>query len=263
MFERAAVNGIETAYVTSGAGEPLVLLHGGEGHRGQFDILLPLLGDGIRAIRYDQRDTGDTRNGPEPYDLGRLADDCAALAQALGYERVHVLGVSFGGMIAMQMALRHPERIASLVLAATAPSLSMTEDLTDRFAALEPGEEEQFMLDLVLTPEGQAADPRLVSELERALRSRPVEAGTRRAAAARDHDCAARLAEIAVPTLVLHGADDPVIRPSVAEFTASRIPRAHLELLPHTRHGITFEARARTATLVREFVLAHPTGAVG
>ncbi|MFD9561309.1 alpha/beta fold hydrolase [Streptomyces sp. NPDC059994] len=258
VFQRTTVDGVETAYLTSGEGEPLVLLHGGEGHRGQFDTFRPWLGDGIRAISYDQRDTGDTRNGPEPYDLARLADDCANLVQALGHERVHVLGASFGGMIAMQLALRHPGRIASLILAGTTPSLAMTESVTDRIATLQPGEHTQFILDLVLTPEGQAADPELVADLRRALRSRPADADARRAAAAHGHDCTARLAEITAPTLVLHGADDLVIRPTVAEFMAARIPGARLEILPHTRHGVTFEARRHVAALVRDFVLGHP-----
>ncbi|WP_046778220.1 alpha/beta fold hydrolase [Streptomyces yangpuensis] len=246
--------------MTSGEGEPLVLLHGGEGHRGQFDTFRSLLDGGIRAISYDQRDTGDTRNGPEPYDLDRLADDCAGLVDALGHERVHVLGASFGGIIAMRLALRHPGRIASLTLVGTTPSLSMTEDLTDRIAALGPDEREQFMLDLVLSPEGRAADPELVAVLARALRVRPADAGARRAAAVEDHDCTARLAEITTPTLVLHGADDPIVRSSVAEFTATRIPGARLELLPRIRHGVTLEASHATAALVSEFVLSHATG---
>ncbi|OAR23726.1 hypothetical protein A8W25_14525 [Streptomyces sp. ERV7] len=261
-FERATVDGVETAYITSGEGEPLILLHGGESHRGQFDIFRPLLGEGIHAISYDQRDTGDTRNGPQPYDLARLAEDCAGFAEALGHERVHVLGASFGGMIAMHLALRHPGRVASLILSGTTPSMAMTENLRDRTTGLGPGEQTQFLLDLVLTPEGQAADPELVADTRRALRSRPQDAGARRAAAGQNHDCTGRLAEIAVPTLVLHGADDPVIRPTVAEFMAARIPGARLEILPRTRHGVTFEARRHAAALVREFVLGHARGSM-
>lgn len=258
-YEHMTVDGVETAYITSGEGEPLVLLHGGDGHRGQFDTFRPLLDGGIRAISYDQRDTGGTRNGPEPYDLDRLADDCAGLVDGLGHERVHVLGASFGGMIAMRLALRHPGRIASLTLVGTTPSLSMTEDLTDRIAALGPDEQEQFMLDLVLSPEGRAADPELVAVLGRALRVRTADAGARRAAAVEDHDCTARLAEITTPTLVLHGADDPIVHSSVAEFTAARIPGARLELLPRIRHGVTLEASHATAALVSEFALSHAT----
>ncbi len=73
---RIASNGVEIAYAAFGSGEPVVLLHGGEGSRAQYDTLHPLLGNGIRAITYHQRDTGDSHNPPTTYrmeDLARIA----------------------------------------------------------------------------------------------------------------------------------------------------------------------------------------------
>ncbi|MGW3742677.1 alpha/beta fold hydrolase [Streptomyces sp. NPDC005146] len=262
-FQRVKAGDIAIAYVESGQGEPLVLLHGGESHRGQFDTFRPLLGAGIRAISFDQRDTGDTLNGTEPYDIVRQAADCADFIAALGFERAHVMGVSYGGSIAMRLAIHHPHRVASLILSGATPSRTMTENFSDRLVAMGPDARAQLMLDLVLTPEGQANDPQLVADTKRALRGRPAGADARRMAAIQNHDCTARLHEITAPTLVLHGAEDPIIRPQVAELMASEIPGARLVILPRTRHGITFEAREQAARLAREFVLSHAVGTVG
>lgn len=257
-FQLVRVGDIEVAWVESGEGEPLVLLHGGEGDQGQFGVFRPWLGPGIRAISYDQRDTGDTVNGPEPYDMARLASDCAGLIAALGLDRAHVLGASYGGMIALHVAIRHPERVRSLILAGTTPSRSMVEDLGDRVITMGPAERAQFMLDMLLSPEAQAREPGLVTDAASALRRRrSPEADARRIAAVQSHDCAARLSEITAPTLILHGADDPVIGTHVAELMAARIPDARLEILPRARHGVMMEARERSAQLIREFVLSH------
>ncbi|MFI6444421.1 alpha/beta fold hydrolase [Kitasatospora sp. NPDC050543] len=262
-FKRVKAGSIEIAYVESGRGEPLVLLHGGESHKGQFDTFRPLLGSGIRAIGFDQRDTGDTSNGPEPYDMARQAADCVDFLTALGLERAHVMGVSYGGTIAMELAIRYPRRVASLILSGTTPSGAMAENLGARIAAMGPEARAQFILDLVLTPEGRANDPQLVADTERALRGRPADAAARRLTAFQNHDCTTRLHEITAPTLVLHGADDPIIRAEVAERLAAEIPDARLVILPRTRHGITFEAREPAARLAREFVLRHAVGTVG
>ncbi|GGT70774.1 alpha/beta fold hydrolase [Streptomyces sp. NPDC002596] len=261
-FQHVKVGDIDIAYVESGQGEPLVLLHGGESHRGQFDAFRPLLGAGILAISFDQRDTGDTLNGPEPYDIVRQAADCADFLAALGFERAHVMGVSYGGAIAMHLAIHYPQRVASLILSGATPSWTMTESLGDRIVAMGPDARAQFALDLLLTPEGQANDPQLVADTKRALRGRPVDADARRMTAIQNHDCTARLHEITAPTLVLHGAEDPIVRAQVAELMASEIPGARLVILPRTRHGITFEAREQAARLARDFVLSHAVGTV-
>lgn len=250
-------DGFQIAYVASGSGEPLVFLHGGESHRGQFDIFRPLLGPGIQAISYDQRDTGDTVNGEESYDTVKLAEDCAGFITALDLDRAHIFGGSFGGMIAMQVAIRHPERVQSLVLSGTTPSRAMIDSIAHEVVAMESAARAKFMLDMVLTPEGQANDADLVASTKEVMRARPPAADMRRTEAINGHDCVARLCEISAPTLVLHGDEDPLIRPHVAEFMAKQIPGAHLEILERTRHGITFEAREEAAHLVREFVLAH------
>lgn len=257
-MRRFKVNGVELACVESGSGEPLVLMHGANADRCQFDVFRPLLGPGIRAIAYDQRDSPDSPCDPVAYSAEDHAGDAAALLEALGFERAHVMGTSYGGIIAMTLAILYPERVKSLVLGATAPSLSLfvAPDLT---AIRSQGAEamERFMLGTVVSPDVIDTDAVLVAETRAALRIRNQESFARRMAAVANHDVRDRLGEIGAPTLILHGDEDPIVHTNAATLMAERIPGAQLQFLQGSRHGITFQHRQRTADLVRSFVLSH------
>jgi len=248
------VGRLSVAYVASGAGQPVVLVHGGESSRRQYDPFRPLLGPGIRAIAYDQRDVGDTVADPEPYTISTLARDCAGLIEALGYERAHLMGASLGGAIAMYVAIEHPERVASLTLVSAPPNAP--GDVAEKIIAMSPDERAKFMLDAVISPEGQRREPALVHQVQSLLRGSAM-LSERRQDAIRTLDCADRLPEITAPTLVINGTDDPLVPATTAEFVAGQIPGATLELIDGGRHGLTLEQRETTAGLVRRFVLAH------
>ncbi len=201
---RVDAGDIGIAYTESGSGEPLVLLHGGESGRIQYDVFRPLLGDGIRAIAYDQRDTGDSTNPDAPYDLEDLARDCAALIRGLGYERAHVFGASFGGLVALQLAISVPEVVRTLSVGATVARVafvpgSVTGDIVD----LPPDRRARKMLDFVLTPEGRASE-QLVAETMAVLVHRPAAQDARRLDAVRGVDLTDRLSAITAPTLLVY-----------------------------------------------------------
>jgi pimeloyl-ACP methyl ester carboxylesterase len=257
VAEHIEIGPISVACSESGEGEPVVLLHGGESSLRQFDLFRPLLGSGIRAIAYDQRDVGGTVNGPEPYTIATLASDCAGLIEALGLERAHVVGASLGGAIAMNVALDHPDRVASLTLISAPPNVPEADGgPAAKVMAMTPRERAAFMLDAVLTPEGQRRDPALAAQVL-SLLTASAGLGERRQAAIRTHDCADRLGDISAPTLVLNGTDDPLVPATTAELLAERIPGAVLELIEGGRHGLTLEQRDVTAGLVRRFVLEY------
>src|SRR6201996_6311709 len=91
------------AFHQTGAGEPLILSHGGESHKGQYAPLAPLLADGIRAISYDQRDVADSFAVAGPYTMADVADDVVRLMDALGLEKAHIAGFSYGGLVSLNV----------------------------------------------------------------------------------------------------------------------------------------------------------------
>lgn len=254
----AMANGVRLAYVESGQGEPLLLLHGGNSDRRQYDVFRPLLGDGIRAIAPDQRDSPDSPCDPADYAITDHADDAAALIAALGLEKAHVMGASYGGTVAMTLALLHPERVKSLILGATLPAFSQfaVPDLAE-IRKDGPQAVARFMLSTVVSPDAIDNDPDLIADTEAALVIRDQESLGRRMEAIRQHDVRAQLGEISAPTLVLCGDSDPLIGLDDARAMAMSIPKARFQALEGSRHGITFQHRQRTADLVRQFVLAH------
>ena len=245
---------LQVAYFDFGSGEPLILLHGGESNRLQFLRILPHLGDGIRVIAYDQRDCGSTINGDEPYTVTDLADDLAAFIDGLGLECAHVLGTSFGGMVALHAALEHPERVASVILAATAPSANVLRQRAGMISTLSPEERREAMIDGLFTPAGRAADPDLVENGRSVLVERSPEAMSRRLGSVRDHDVVDRLPGLTTRTLILHGTDDPLAPFSGALQMAQAIPGAVLRPIEGARHGVAAEFPVEVAVVVREFL---------
>lgn len=117
--EYVHANGSRFRFEVTGTGPALLLLHGGAGSLRMFDRIVPLLSPHYRVIRYDQRDCGGSDKSHQPYDFVTLADDAAALLDALDAPSAHVFGTSFGGLLAQALALRHPRLVDRLVLSST------------------------------------------------------------------------------------------------------------------------------------------------
>ncbi|MCL5995889.1 MAG: alpha/beta hydrolase [Chloroflexi bacterium] len=117
--EYAPVNGLNLYYEIHGSGKPLVLLHGGVGAVEMFGEVLPMLAQGRQVIAVDLQAHGRTADIDRPLSYELMADDIAALIKHLGFERADVMGYSLGGGVALQTALRHPDRVRKLVLVST------------------------------------------------------------------------------------------------------------------------------------------------
>jgi len=112
----AKINGLDLYYEEQGAGEPLVLLHGGI-HAGEmFGAILPALSAGRRVITVDLQAHGHTADVDRPLSPDRMADDVAALIAHLGLDAADVMGYSLGGGVALRTAIQHPERVRRLVV---------------------------------------------------------------------------------------------------------------------------------------------------
>ncbi|MER6948133.1 alpha/beta hydrolase [Nonomuraea sp. NPDC000554] len=244
------VGELEVGFIDGGGGVPLVLVHGGESDRTQFATLRARLGAGIRAISYDQRDSGITVNPPAPYTLEVLADDLVALLDALELQSAHLLGTSFGGAVAQHAALRHPERVASLILVATTPSFAMGSEAVDELLNMSHDDRRTAAADFFFTPEGQAE----LHARPQTLTARNPEQSARRHDAARQHEVRDRLGEIAVPTLIVHGTADRLAPYAGAVLMEQRIPNAELRSIEGGRHAIAVEFADTIARCVREFL---------
>ncbi|WP_267717228.1 alpha/beta fold hydrolase [Streptomyces sp. CoH17] len=247
---------LDVGVIDDGDGVPLVLVHGGESDRTQFTTLRARLGTGIRAISYDQRDSGITVNPQTPYTLDVLADDLVDLLDALELHRAHLLGTSFGGAVAQHTALRHPERVASLVLVATTPSFALGSEAIDELLNMSHEDRKNAAPDFFFTPEGQAEQHTRTAPT---LTARTPAQSARRHDVARQHEVRDRLREIAAPTLIVHGTADRLAPWTGAVLMEQQIPNAELRAIEGGRHGIAVEFAPTVARWVREFLEVDAT----
>ncbi|WP_181849716.1 alpha/beta fold hydrolase [Streptomyces parvulus] len=254
---KADVGGLALAYVETGAGEPLLLLHGAESHKGQHQLLTPHLSSAIRAIAYDQRDVGGSDSATRDYDIADLAADCVGLMDALGLPDAHLAGFSFGGAIALQVALRHPACVRSLVVGATPRSFASPSPFVARALAQPPEERAVLMRDASISPRAQQ-DERLMAVVGDLLRGRVTTPGSRRSAAITTHHLtAAELGSITAPTLLVYGAEDPVVPIAEGRALLAALPHAELSVIDDARHGVALEYPERVAALVSDWVSRH------
>lgn len=267
-------------------GEPLVLIMGlGMQLVAWPDGLVELLvARGFRVIRFDNRDIGlsqrfDDLGVPNlplvamkaalglpvhaPYAIADLADDTAALLDALGLASAHVCGASMGGMVAQHLAARHAARVRSLTLMMTTsgarrlpqPSLRVRAALIGRPARLDVDalvDHYVHLLHVIGSPGFPPDEAELRERLEFSIRRsfRPRAVARQIAAIAADGDRSALLARVAAPTAILHGAADPLIPVAAAHDLAAKIAGASVEVIPGWGHDLPRELWPRQAEVI-------------
>jgi 3-oxoadipate enol-lactonase len=231
-------------YETAGTGERLLIISGTGGDLRRKPSMMdgPLPGS-FEVLAYDQRGLGQSDVPAGPYSMAQYADDAAGLLAALGWSDCRVFGVSFGGMVAQELAIRHPAVVRRLVLACTSPGgaggasyplhtltdlrgearvrtqLEIADTRFDAAWQAEHPEQWRQMLDLMTAQ--MAATPGGLDG--------PLPEGSLLQLEARSHhDTAERLGSIACPTLVCAGRYDGIALPANSEFLAAAIPDAQL-----------------------------------
>jgi len=228
-------NDVSIYYELTGTGERLLFISGtGADLRDGPRLTDGPLGQAFEILAYDQRGLGQSSVPGWPYGMGDFADDAAALLQAVGWEDCLVLGVSFGGMVAQELAIAHPEKVRRLVLACTSAGGTggASYPLQD-LARLDPDERVARQMELLDTRWDAAwrrAHPEMEAMVGDRMRvDRAGDAGFANQLAARaQHDSTARLGRIACPTLVCGGRYDGIAPPANSEFLAASIPGAQL-----------------------------------
>ena len=194
---RARINGVELAYDLQGAGEPLVLIHGAQGDQSMFAGIAPAFANQFRVLTFDQRGSGLSEKPDMEFSMALLADDTAALMEHVGFASAHIIGVSMGGMIAQEFALRHPHKVRSLVLGCTTPGGPKAvriggEALTTAYSTepLSPEERGRALAEAAFTKGYIAQHPEVIPAMIEARRQRPLDpvALSHRMKAAYAHD---------------------------------------------------------------------------
>jgi len=246
---------------SAGDGPPVLLVMGLGYPAAMWYRILPFLVDAYRVLTLDNRGVGATGVPPGPYTIEQMADDAVAVLDAADVASAHVVGASMGGFIAQEIALRHPGRVRSLVLACTSPNgpeavppdpeavtmLTARVSLTPREAAY------------AARPFVYAADtPDEVVEEDIEVRMRrpttPEGYGNQLQAVLAHRGTYDRLGQIAVPAAVVHGTDDKLVNPANAPVLAERIPGARLVMIEGASHLLFSDRTEETGAGLRGFL---------
>ena len=264
----AQVNGVRLFYQETGPPDapPLVLIMGWGGDHTAWALQAPAFAAEHRVIALDNRGAGQSDVPPAPYSIAGMAGDVIGLMDALGIRRAHICGASMGGMIAQELALRHPERARTLGLHCTTAGIdAYGRFLIDTLLAVRAHDErEEFvraMMPWILCRKTIAERPEFIRFwIERAL-AYPYPTGyeglARQADAIRGHDTMARLGEIRVPTLLTTGAEDILVPPASSRELHARIPGAELVTIPDAGHLHFIEQMERFNAVCLEFLRKH------
>lgn len=252
------------ALSVAGDGPLAVFLHGIGGHRRHWDDQLRTFGARFTAVAWDARGYGDSDDYAGPLAFADFSADLARVLDFFGAERAHLVGLSLGGRIARDFALRHPTRVAALVLANTTAGFdTLTPDEVEAFIRARRGPLEAGRTSAELAPElaRSLMSPRAVEDARArfvagmaALRKdsylEALEASTR-------EDRGARIESIAAPVLVVTSDEDRLYPPALAEEMARRIPGARLAVIRGAGHLSNLEQPAAFDAAVLPFLLEH------
>jgi pimeloyl-ACP methyl ester carboxylesterase len=250
-------------YEVAGQGYPLLLLHAGIADSRMWDEQFPEFARHYRTIRYDLRGYGQSPFPTEPF---ANHEDPAALLTFLGIEKAHVVGISFGGKVALDFALAHPEMVASLVLVATSVSGAQSSELVQHFfaeeeAALERGDVEGATeLNLRMWVDGPRRTPEQVNPLVRKrvhdmlspVIAVPLPEGADEIAL--QPPAITRLAELRVPTLLMVGDHDLPDKLTLTHQLTDQIIGAQQVTIPGVAHMVNMEQSEEFIRIVLRFL---------
>jgi 3-oxoadipate enol-lactonase len=256
------VNGIDMVYETYGDPSlpPLFAVHGLYGNRLTFAILGKAIEDKFHVIAYDARGHGESEKTPE-YTLADHGRDLLALIEALGYEKVNVVGYSMGSYITLQAAILSPERFRKIVVLATKghgktssvlrylsskgvdpTKLDYAQILTELQGALWCPDTPQSLRDMLLQAEADVPKltPQETAAVDKALLN---------------FDLLPDLHKVTAPTLLISAKYDGLNPPDVGEEVAKLIPHSTFEVFDKSGHMVIFEEAERVAKRICEFLL--------
>ena len=264
---RILANGINICYETHGAGDALILISGLGYDRWQWHKMTSGLSQYFQVIVFDNRGAGESDKPAGPYVAQLLADDTAALLEALGHKQAFIMGHSMGGFVAQALALSRPDLVKKLILASTnfggPRHIPVTQEalavLTDTQA--DPIERLKRGIAISTAPGWAESHPDSVREWLEYRASHPLDLTGYNAqmsigmallaeAACFEH----KLKDVTAPTLILFGAHDKVVPPGNADLLAKQIPNSTIHILPNAGHLFPFEAPDEANGVIVKFL---------
>ena len=248
-----------------GAGDPVLMITGLGLSGGAWWRTVPVLSRSLRVITFDNRGVGRSRSRFPSYTTEAMADDAVSVLDAAGVQRAHVYGFSLGGMVAQQLAIRHADRVRSVVLGATHAggprAIGPDDDVIAFFrrrASMAAKDAARESVPFNYGPRARREHKdRIAEDIRRRLEHPfPEQAYRAQIVAATLHNCYRRLKRVAVPTLVVHGRQDRVIPVANAEILAERIAGAELRILEDSGHLYSTEQPEVDEEIVRFFLEA-------
>ena len=264
-MERALINGVGLAYELRGNGTPIVMIHGAQGDQSMFAGLASAFAENYRVLTFDQRGSGLSDKPDMPYSIAMLADDTAGLMDHLRISAAHVIGVSMGGTIAQELAIRHPAKIRSLVLGCTTAGGPKAVRLgggalTSAYSTQPMTAEERgkALAEAAFSKGYLANHPEIIASMIEARRQRPIDshAFAHRMKAVVEYDAYDRLPQIKSPTLVITGKDDALISWENSRIIAERIEGAKLVVLEPAGHCFWMEQPEQSHAAIASFLSA-------
>lgn len=258
------VNDINMYYEVHGRGTPIVFIRGLGGDYRGWAPQIPVFSEKYRVVLFDNRGVGLTDKPQMPYSTKLFADDTIGLMDQLGIEKAHFVGLSMGGAIAQQIGIHYPNRIKSLVLAATFAKMNtFTRNLLSFFKKLaEEGRKDDLIENTLLwvyTPdfhEKRFVDLDRIKELM-ALNSQPPYAYVNQNLACQEHDTLNQLSQITAPCLILVGKEDILTPPTYSEILHKGIPHSKLVILERGGHGLFLEETETANQAVLDFLAIY------
>ena len=262
------VDGLTINYEVQGEGEPLLLIPYTSADHACYAFQLPAYTEHFSCIAIDLPGSGESDKPPGPYSTDGQADQVAAFLGAIGIERAHVAGMSFGAAVGIHLAARHPGRVRSLSLHsgwhASDDYLKIVVEQWRTFASTLPTVADvviQAIFPWCFTPEMYVERPEFVDTLVEFVRGRPaqsVDAFMAQTDAVLAHDASAALGEIDVPTLITFGARDLVCSTRFAEPLTSGIAQSEVVVFDHLLHAGLHEDPETFNRTTLEFLRRQP-----
>ncbi len=252
-------------YIENGDGYPVILIHGLAGDHTAWLPQVTALKDDYRVIAFDNPGSGDSSTVDDPATTADLADATLGLMDQIGIERAHVVGRSMGGAIAQHMALKAPDRLQSMTMAASFARLdplgaqtitNMQQLLGWRKSWAEWAPHAVYMF---VSPAFFNENPELIARITALVsdESRDMASYDYLATACLEHDTLDRLGKIDTPTLIMAGGHDPICSMTAQSWMVEVLPNAELQVFEKSSHFFLIEEAEKALITIKDWLIKN------